>query len=681
MKRVMFVTLLLVIPSFVAFYGWSQGQGGGSSYQGQWFARYKEPTWRGDVWREVHAGDEAAISDAKNRWERQVQIGLSIDGRLRGNDRAANLRMIRQFSESSADIATEVVNLRVIDQEAVNAQVQIGDDELFQQIIVPVAQDLARTYPEQFQGQTASEIWKFYTRQQGINEEVLLAVRGRELRRQHVETDRRGDAIASLDDLWNMHVAETETIEAEWVSFPVDDYEEQAVISDADLATFFEENADDYAFGDRREYSYVYLKRSDLEEVEVTTDALRAYYEEHATDYIEPANVQVRAIQISTLSNETYTTEAAKAYLDKIDRVKELVFAPDADFAALANEHTEDVRNRPPGANREPLGGLLQGVISNQRSSGKGDLFDITALAMEEGETTGPVYTERGAFFLRAEKTNPERSQPFEECRARVELDAERQLANQRFDSEAERFEVESKRQTTMAALATAMGAKLRTNVTVDKDDFNLPDLAYALYNEQNTLTDLDRDDPKTPVMKTPSALVVVMLQREIAARPAKLDEVTTAVRDHLTRLRATDMAKAAAQAFAESVTEEGAEFAALAAELDSSDTYTTGSFTRRSPLFGTIDYFSDLTQNITTDTVRADLSVSPYMQIAGNPWPLQYITWKVTGIDRADRVEFLETAAAGMRQAAIYHGEAMFQEWLIDRRREIQFELAEMFQ
>lgn len=675
MKRAMQVTLILVIPSFVAFYGWTAGQGGGpGGGGGDWFARLKSEGLFG--WDEIQSrGEMQAARDELRDWVTQA---LFVEGELT-EDREANQRKAQKLSESTRLIALEAVNLRLLERAAEDSQVSVPEEELRQAVIAQI-RAVAQANPEVARRLTPGQIWQRFLQSQRMTEDQYRA-RDRAMRtRQKVMNQRMDEALPSLYDLWDMYRSAAERIEAEWAKVRVLDFVGDTTVSTDSVRQFFREHAEDYAFPERREYEFVVLRRYQLlDDVEVTSSAARSFYDENHARFTEPPAVKPRLIFLARPEPDNATTGTIDDYVAKVEKVRDAVLAEGADFAALANEHTDDPSNLVEGQPDLKKGGLLDEFISARNPSRYGRTFDNAVLALDEGETTGPIGTYFGAFFMQAAERIPARLLTYEEARDDAFQAVREQMLTERFVELGERFRKENERRTTLESLAEAMGVEKGGPTVVEADSFAIPGLGN-LQEQAQSLRYLSPEDPKTGVISTPYYHAVVQLTRELPARAAEFEEVEGEVRRDLRYLKAAERARERAEALLARLEAPDADLETLANEMGVGDTYTSGGFTRERPLLGTIPRFPQRTRDLTTGTVRLDVSVNPMMEVGGEPQPMDFVVWRVLGLDSPDRREFVENVPRILNRVTMVEAykARVYREWLNDERRAARFELNE---
>ncbi|MDD5453466.1 MAG: immunoglobulin domain-containing protein [Candidatus Bipolaricaulis sp.] len=154
---------------------------------------------------------------------------------------------------------------------------------------------------------------------------------------------------------------------------------------------------------------YAAVQQAVVGPIELSEDELRAYFEEHKTDYSTEEQIEASHILVKT-------EEEARAILAEL--------AGGADFAELARTRSTDTGSAAQGG---ALGWFGRGVMVPE--------FEEAAFALEVGETSGIVQTDFGFHIIRVTNRRAASEPEFEEVADRVRADAESAIARERFDA------------------------------------------------------------------------------------------------------------------------------------------------------------------------------------------------------------------------------------------------------
>ena len=154
---------------------------------------------------------------------------------------------------------------------------------------------------------------------------------------------------------------------------------------------------------------YAAVQQAVVGPIELSEDELRAYFEEHKTDYSTEEQIEASHILVKT-------EEEAQAILAEL--------AGGADFAELARTRSTDTGSAAQGG---ALGWFGRGVMAPE--------FEEAAFALEVGETSGIVQTDFGFHIIRVTNRRAASEPEFGEVADRVRADAESAIARERFDA------------------------------------------------------------------------------------------------------------------------------------------------------------------------------------------------------------------------------------------------------
>ncbi|MFA5684198.1 MAG: SurA N-terminal domain-containing protein [Lysobacteraceae bacterium] len=194
--------------------------------------------------------------------------------------------------------------------------------------------------------------------------------------------------------------------------------EEEGEVSDADLAAYYEANSQRYLSDETVTIEYVELLGSTLSVTEAADEeSLRQRYEEQRNRFVEPEQRLASHILIKTAANAD--ADAQRAAQDRAQALVEQARAEDADFAALAREHSEDPGSRATGGD---LGWLEPGITD--------PAFETALFALQAGAVSDPVKSSDGWHVILLREVRAEKGKSFEDVRAELEreyLETERE--------------------------------------------------------------------------------------------------------------------------------------------------------------------------------------------------------------------------------------------------------------
>ena len=215
------------------------------------------------------------------------------------------------------------------------------------------------------------------------------------------------------------YMQQGEKIKFDYAVISADDIKKSINPSDAELETFFKQNATRYANAvpETRKLTLFAFDDASLPggKPQITDAEIQAYYKAHTSDYTVPEQVKTRHILISAPKNaDAKTDAAAKAKAE--DVLKQLQGG--AKFADLAKKYSDD-----PGS-KDQGGELPMMPTSNLDPS-----YAKAAMALNPGQTSGLVRSQFGYHIIQTEAKDAAHTKPLSEVHAIIAAQLESQKA------------------------------------------------------------------------------------------------------------------------------------------------------------------------------------------------------------------------------------------------------------
>ncbi len=147
-------------------------------------------------------------------------------------------------------------------------------------------------------------------------------------------------------------------------------------------------------------------------QIKVTDEEVKAYYEANKTEFTIPEQVRARHILIKVgLDASDAEKEEARKKIREIQKKQE----NGSDFATLAKDYSEGPSSKDGG----DLGFFSRGQMV--------EAFDNAAFSLEPGKTSDIVETRFGYHLIQVEDRNPESQKSFDEVKAMIREELQRQ--------------------------------------------------------------------------------------------------------------------------------------------------------------------------------------------------------------------------------------------------------------
>lgn len=309
--------------------------------------------------------------------------------------------------------------------------------------------------------------------------------------KQQIASDRLRDLITggvtvSDTEVRDSYLKQGTKIKFDYAVLSADDLRKTINPTDAELETFFKQNAAHYTNGDpeTRKIQYINVTDTDLPggKPQISQADIQQYYNQNQQQYKVDAQVKVRHILISVDPNGGPGADAAaKAKAQGI--LDQLRKDNGKDFADLAKKYSDDPGSKDQGGE---LGWIKHGVTVPE--------FDQTAFSQQPGQISGLIRTRFGYHIIQTEEKQDAHVKPLDEVKSSI-IDT----LTQQKDARAEQaFVNQLANEAQKSGLAQAAAAHHLTVVTSDyvATGATLP----AMSDSSKLLTAAFASRPGTPV-------------------------------------------------------------------------------------------------------------------------------------------------------------------------------------
>jgi len=432
-------------------------------------------------------------------------------------------------------VLDQLVEQQVSYRAAIAAGIRVSDAEL-QQVIA----NLPAFRENEGTGAFSRSLYEAALRSRGMSEASFEALLRRDLMVGRLRTNLASTAFVPnqvLDRLYKIRSQQREVSQA--VFEPVK-MQGKVTLEDAEIQAYFDKHKDEFTIPEQVKVEYAVLSFDHVQkQVQITPEAIKAYYEERKASLQGAEERRARHILVSVASDATAEQKAAaKGRAEKL--LAEASAAPE-NFAALAAEHSED-----PGSAAE--GGDLGYVPRKQMVKA----FDDAMFAMNEGEITGPVETQYGFHVIKLEDVRTPPVPSFEEMKDQAEADLRKQEANKRYAEAAEEFSnLVYEQADSLEPVADRFELEVQHSGWVspqgseDAPLLNHEKVLGALFREEAIK---DRRNIEA-VEVAPTLLLAARVTDHQPAKPRVLSDVRAEIVQQLTREKAVKMAQSEGEA------------------------------------------------------------------------------------------------------------------------------------
>ncbi len=566
LKRVLWIGLLIIIiPSFIAFYGAGSGDLGLTSGRNQTMVTINYPNGTPS---EIKPND---LRMAKNYLEQRVGQYAQMQGTMMAPD------ALRQMVNDKA-IVDQAVNLDILRHYAEANDLTVSADEVLNNLKEGTTAEQRRMFSEQLVMQGSSiETFVEEQRKGQVIDKAMSSI--------------GAQARVTNYEAWQEYIKDNEKLVANFYKVSPTDFLSSVTVTEEGLNTYFKENEEKFRIPDQVEYEYVLVRKDDLKSsITLTDDQITSYYTSNQEEFRLPRKVEARQVflklpspeELNTTSAETLTS-ITEAVMAKADDVYERA-AKGENFSQLAGSLSEE-ENFPPRAdegttatdNATTAGGYLGLISEDVATTWYGEQWTSSVFSMQPGSITRPIRTANGVAVVQVERIIEGEIQPLDQVRQIVENRLRDQLVEPIFAEVGEKLSTVSGNVTGLQQIADATTETVVTSQKVNSGEKFIPGVGL-LGEFEDAIADLEKGG-RSDVLSDSQRHLVIQIKEEFPSNIPPLAEVKGRVEQAYKQA----LAEEAAKAKAEELLKKSQSFEAFQAALtDMGTTYTTSrAFTR----------------------------------------------------------------------------------------------------
>lgn len=354
-----------------------------------------------------------------------------------------------------------------------------------------------------------------------------------------------------------------EKVKLELVAFTADKFREGLTATDAELNAPFEKNKENYRVGAKRKIKYLLVDMQALRtRAAVSAQDVERYYQNNIEQFSTPEQVKASHVLIKTGEgkNEADSRKTAEEVLAKAKA--------GADFAALANQYSEDESNNKTGGD---LGFFGRGAMVPE--------FEQVAFSLEPGQTSDIVKTQFGFHVIKVTEKKPGETRPLDQVRTQIEDQLKWERAQQDAQRIAEDIADEIDDPADLDRVGKARGLTVGESGFFQREE---PISGLGLAPEASATAFELEPGRISDAIRTPQGFAFIGVTAQQDAYLPKLDEVKEKVREDVLRAKAVEAARQKAASLAASFKSGDFSRAAKAAGLE---VRTTEMIARGAPL------------------------------------------------------------------------------------------------
>jgi len=312
-------------------------------------------------------------------------------------------------------------------------------------------------------------------------------------------------------------------------------YVSQINPSAEELEAYYKANADKFQSAERANIEYVVLDLNAVQKGIVVPEAdLKSYFEQNAArlaglEERRASHILINADKGASAAERDAARAKAQALLAEVQK------AP-AQFAELARKNSQDTGSAAKGGDLDYFG---RGAMVKP--------FEDAVYALKKGEISGLVETEFGFHIIRLTDIQQPEQKSFESQRAKLELEVRAQLAQRKFAEAAEQFtNIVYEQSDSLKPAAERLKLEVQQAVNLGREAVagntavNNPKLLAAVFSQDS----IEKKRNTEAVELAPNVLAAARITSYSPARTLPLDEVKARVREQLVAQQAAERAR-----------------------------------------------------------------------------------------------------------------------------------------
>ncbi|MDA7086484.1 SurA N-terminal domain-containing protein [Pseudomonas sp. SA3-5] len=302
-------------------------------------------------------------------------------------------------------------------------------------------------------------------------------------------------------------------------------------LSSDDIKAYYDAQASQFMSPEQVVLEYVELKKDAFfDQVEVSDEELQSAYENEIANLAE----QRQAAHILVEVSDSLDDEQAKA---KIEQVQKRLQQGE-DFAALAKEFSDD-----PGsaANGGDLGFAGPGVYD--------PAFEEALYALDEGRVSAPVRSEFGWHLIKLLAVQAPEVPSFASLQDKLVRDLKTSKLERRFVEVSKQLEDAAFEASDLAQPAQELGLEVKTSEAFGREGGEGLTANRQVIQAAFSAEVLEDGSNSNAIELDPNTVVVLRVKEHRKPEQLALEQVEESIREQLTRVRATEAAKAEGEA------------------------------------------------------------------------------------------------------------------------------------
>jgi peptidyl-prolyl cis-trans isomerase D len=346
-----------------------------------------------------------------------------------------------------------------------------------------------------------------------------------------------GTAFALPSEIERFVKLYMQTRDYSYLTIPAFPFIKDTVVNDEEIKRYYQTNKKEFLTPEMVSIDYIRLSMPDIRaKIDVNDEQIERYYEENQSNYLTPAQWNVAHILFATPSTATPEEEAATK--EKAEKVHALLQKDPHAFPKLVAEYSDDkisILNN----------GLLPTITAGQTDFDK-QLLNLT----QPGQISSPLETKHGYEVFQLVNYKPAAVQPLTEVKNQIKEQLQTELAQTQYSQMLEEMaDLSYQSPDSLAAASEKLNLIVEHSLPFSQEggDTELTKNKQVI-NAAFSQDVLELGNNSTPIQVDNDSVVVLRINKRIAAKEKTLLDVKGQIADILAKQKATLAAKGLAE-------------------------------------------------------------------------------------------------------------------------------------
>ncbi len=442
----------------------------------------------------------------------QVELAQAVDQQRR----ALIQQMGAQFDPAAlneqllqSSVLEAMIDRQLLLQNAEDYKMGVGTPQVDQLIVgMEQFQQNGQFDPERFQLMVRSFGMTPLQFKEAIREETLL---------QQLQAGVAGTEFVTIEELRQLRALEGQTRDLSWIVLSAAAIRDNVTVSEEEIKAYYDANASEFMTPEQVVVDYVQLNRNAIANaIDVSDEDIEAEYRYRVEQLQQQSNNDAHVSVILIQTGDQRTVEQAQARADEV--LAKLQAG--ADFAELAKTYSDDPTSAAKGGD---LGAVQSGFF--------GDAFDAAVADLAVGEVSEPIKTDFGWQILQVTGRGETEVPSLAQMRQSIETALKQNEVDSLFLTQSRELADISFEAADLAQPAEQLGLPIMTSEPFDRNGAAAgiaadPRVVAAAFSEDVLSLGANSD----LIEITPEQAVVVRVREHKKPQPIPLEQVRDAI-------------------------------------------------------------------------------------------------------------------------------------------------------